>query len=290
MHRAVSLEAAQARIVGGFLVPERPASLQKNVKLSAEQIHTILEPNFRNLATTLGHSPAQERPWDPICLVCRRKCGRGDHSAEIDEIKAVLRQKDEEVALIAQRLGDVEREPADLQRIVETQGRQELSDLTMSLRNAEREMKKRDERDCSAANARDKSVTDLLAERSKLARDLGQERERNRRRKARASNDDTNPEELLASIPTYVNRSLVGRPHGKLYSDSQKFTLKSSNFCICSPMGAPLSDLTQIGKMRDAYPLLIRSVEHINKLFENDAIPEGLVWCPLWSRFHSCPA
>jgi hypothetical protein len=31
-------------------------------------------------------------------------------------------------------------------------------------------MKKRDERDCSAANARDKSATDLLVERSKLAR------------------------------------------------------------------------------------------------------------------------
>jgi hypothetical protein len=30
-------------------------------------------------------------------------------------------------------------------------------------------------------------------------------------------------------------------------------------------------------KMRDAYSLLIRSVEHINKLFENDAIPERLV-------------
>jgi hypothetical protein len=61
MHRAVSLEAAQARIVGGFLVGERPASVQNNVRLSAEQIQTILQRNFGDLATTLGQSPVQER-------------------------------------------------------------------------------------------------------------------------------------------------------------------------------------------------------------------------------------
>jgi hypothetical protein len=37
-------------------------------------------------------------------------------------------------------------------------------------------------------------------------------------------------------------------------------------------MGTSLSDLTQIGKMRDAYPPVICRVEHIHKLFENDAM------------------
>jgi hypothetical protein len=43
----------------------------------------------------------------------------------------------------------------------------------------------------------------------------------------------------------------------------------------------PLTDLTQLGKMRDAYPLVIARVEHINKLFQNDAIAEAVVWLPL---------
>jgi hypothetical protein len=64
-------------------------------------------------------------------------------------------------------------------------------------------------------------------------------------------------------------------------------TLTNSNFRICFTGGAALSDLTQIGKMRDAYSLLIARVEHIKKLFENEAIPERLVWCPLCVVFNA---
>jgi hypothetical protein len=39
--------------------------------------------------------------------------------------------------------------------------------------------------------------------------------------------------------------------------------------------------------MRDAYPLVISRVENINKLFENDAIMEGLVWLPVCLVFNA---
>jgi hypothetical protein len=50
---------------------------------------------------------------------------------------------------------------------------------------------------------------------------------------------------------------------------------------------APLTDLTPVGKMRDAYPLVIARVEHINKLLENDAIAEAVVWLPLCLCFNA---
>jgi hypothetical protein len=52
-------------------------------------------------------------------------------------------------------------------------------------------------------------------------------------------------------------------------------------------LGAPLNDLTKVGKMRDAYPLVIARVDHINKLFDNDAIAEAVVWLPLCLCFNA---
>jgi hypothetical protein len=52
-------------------------------------------------------------------------------------------------------------------------------------------------------------------------------------------------------------------------------------------LGAPLTDLSQIGKMRDAYPLVITRIEHINALFQNDAIAEGVAWLPLCLCFNA---
>jgi hypothetical protein len=52
-------------------------------------------------------------------------------------------------------------------------------------------------------------------------------------------------------------------------------------------LGAPLTDLTQVGKMRDAYPLVITRIAHIILLFENDAIAEGVVWLPLSLCFNA---
>jgi hypothetical protein len=52
-------------------------------------------------------------------------------------------------------------------------------------------------------------------------------------------------------------------------------------------LGAPLTDLTQVGKMRDAYPLVITRVEHINKLFQRGAIAEAVAWLPLSLCFNA---
>jgi hypothetical protein len=46
-------------------------------------------------------------------------------------------------------------------------------------------------------------------------------------------------------------------------------------------LGAPLTDLSQLGKMRDADPLAIARVEHIEMLFQHQAFAEGVVWLPL---------
>jgi hypothetical protein len=53
-------------------------------------------------------------------------------------------------------------------------------------------------------------------------------------------------------------------------------------------LGAPLTDLSQVGKMRDAYPLVICRIEHIVKLFEMEANAEAVVWLPLSLCFNAC--
>jgi hypothetical protein len=52
-------------------------------------------------------------------------------------------------------------------------------------------------------------------------------------------------------------------------------------------LGAPLTDLTQVGKMRDVYPLVIARVEHIITLFENNGIAEAVVWLPITFTLNS---
>jgi hypothetical protein len=50
---------------------------------------------------------------------------------------------------------------------------------------------------------------------------------------------------------------------------------------------APLADLTQVGKMRDAYPLVISRVEHMNQLFQRGAFAEAVAWLPLSLCFNA---
>jgi hypothetical protein len=57
--------------------------------------------------------------------------------------------------------------------------------------------------------------------------------------------------------------------------------------CRIRDLGAPLADLRQVGKMRDAHPLVIARVEHLNKLFQNDAITEAVVWLPICLAFNA---
>jgi hypothetical protein len=52
-------------------------------------------------------------------------------------------------------------------------------------------------------------------------------------------------------------------------------------------LGAPLTDLSQLGKMRDAYPLVITRVEHIARPFDKDATAEAVVWLPLCLCFNA---
>jgi hypothetical protein len=52
-------------------------------------------------------------------------------------------------------------------------------------------------------------------------------------------------------------------------------------------LGAPLTDLSQIGKMRDAYPLVIARVEHVIQLFQEDANAEAVAWLPLCLCFNA---
>jgi hypothetical protein len=46
-------------------------------------------------------------------------------------------------------------------------------------------------------------------------------------------------------------------------------------------LGAPLTDLSPVGKMRDVYPLVITRIEHMSTLLLNDATAEAVVWLPL---------
>jgi hypothetical protein len=52
-------------------------------------------------------------------------------------------------------------------------------------------------------------------------------------------------------------------------------------------LGAPLTDLSQVGKMRDAYPLVITRVEHMNMLFQKGAVAEAVAWLPLSLCFNA---
>jgi hypothetical protein len=52
-------------------------------------------------------------------------------------------------------------------------------------------------------------------------------------------------------------------------------------------LGAPLADLTQVGKMREAYPLVITRVDHMNKLFQRGALAEAVAWLPLSLCFNA---
>jgi hypothetical protein len=45
--------------------------------------------------------------------------------------------------------------------------------------------------------------------------------------------------------------------------------------------GAPLTDLSLVGKMRDVYPLVIMRIEHMITLLQNNATAEALAWLPL---------
>jgi hypothetical protein len=51
-------------------------------------------------------------------------------------------------------------------------------------------------------------------------------------------------------------------------------------------LAAPLSDLSQIGKMRDAYPFVITRIENIFELIDQNAFPEAVALLPLSLCFH----
>jgi hypothetical protein len=52
-------------------------------------------------------------------------------------------------------------------------------------------------------------------------------------------------------------------------------------------LAAPLSDLSQIGKMRDAYPLVITRIENILELIDQNAFPKAVALLPLALCFHA---
>jgi hypothetical protein len=52
-------------------------------------------------------------------------------------------------------------------------------------------------------------------------------------------------------------------------------------------LGSPLTDLSQVGKMKDAYPLVITRVDHMNMLFQRGAVAEAVAWLPLSLCFNA---
>jgi hypothetical protein len=104
MQPVVSLEERRASVVAGFLVGESLRSLQKTAQFSAENIYVILQQHFCALTTKFARWPAQEPRWGWTCLACGHEWVCGDPSAAIDDVAAAVRQKDDELALIANKL------------------------------------------------------------------------------------------------------------------------------------------------------------------------------------------
>jgi hypothetical protein len=52
-------------------------------------------------------------------------------------------------------------------------------------------------------------------------------------------------------------------------------------------LGAPLTDLSPVGKMREVYPLVITRIEHMMTLLQNNAIAEAVAWLPLSLCFNA---
>jgi hypothetical protein len=52
-------------------------------------------------------------------------------------------------------------------------------------------------------------------------------------------------------------------------------------------MAAPLTDLSQVGKMRDAYPLALTRIENILQLIDQNAFPEAVALLPLSLWFNA---
>jgi hypothetical protein len=52
-------------------------------------------------------------------------------------------------------------------------------------------------------------------------------------------------------------------------------------------LAAPLSDLTQVGKMRDAIPLVITRIKNILELVDQNSFPEAVALLPLSLCFHA---
>jgi hypothetical protein len=52
-------------------------------------------------------------------------------------------------------------------------------------------------------------------------------------------------------------------------------------------LAAPLTDLSQVGKMRDAYPLVLTRIENIIQLIDQNALPEAVTLLPLLLSFNA---
>jgi hypothetical protein len=52
-------------------------------------------------------------------------------------------------------------------------------------------------------------------------------------------------------------------------------------------LAAPLTDLSQVGKMRDAYPLVLTRIENILQLIDQNAFPEAVTLLPLSLCFNA---
>jgi hypothetical protein len=54
-----------------------------------------------------------------------------------------------------------------------------------------------------------------------------------------------------------------------------------NKMCRLLGLGAPLTDLSPVGKMRDVYPLVVTHIEHMITLLQNNATDEAVAWLPL---------
>jgi hypothetical protein len=54
-------------------------------------------------------------------------------------------------------------------------------------------------------------------------------------------------------------------------------------------LGAPLTDLSQVGKMYEAYPLVLTRIGNILQLIDQNAFPEAVTLFPLSFCFNTVP-
>jgi hypothetical protein len=52
-------------------------------------------------------------------------------------------------------------------------------------------------------------------------------------------------------------------------------------------LAAPLTDLSQVGKMRDAYPLVLTKIENILQMIDQNSFPDGVALLPLSLCFNA---